>query len=57
MSIFLLNKDNFNTIVLKLSLLRREYLSWVVNVLTSSPNIFHIAKADFFQINCLHSGQ
>ena len=38
-----------------LSLLRRQYLSWVVNVLTDSPNIFHTTKREFFQLNCLHS--
>ena len=38
-----------------LSLLRRQYLSWIANVLTNSPNILHITKRDFFQLNCLHS--
>ena len=41
----------------KLSLLRREYLSSAVNVLTNCPKIFHITKIDFFQLNCVHSDQ
>ena len=32
----------------KLSLLRREYLSSAVNVLTNSVKIFHITKRDFW---------
>ena len=32
----------------KLCLLRREYLSSAVNVLTNSPNSFHITKRDFY---------
>ena len=42
---------------IKLPLPRREYLSSAVNVLTKSPNIFHISKRDFFQLNCLHIDQ
>ena len=34
-------------------MLIREYLSSAVNVLTNSPNMFHIIKRDFFQLNCL----
>ena len=41
----------------KLSLLRREYLSSAVNVLTNSPVILHITERDFFQPNCLYSDQ
>ena len=41
----------------ELSLLRREYLSSAVNVLTSSLKIFHITKKDFFQLNSLDSNQ
>ena len=40
-----------------LSLLGREYLSLVVNVLTNSRKIFCIAKRDFFQLNSIHSDQ
>ena len=35
----------------KLSLLRREYLSWAVNVLTNSLKTLHSTKTDFFQFN------
>ena len=35
----------------KLSLLRREYLSSVVNVWKHSPKIFHITKRHFFELN------
>ena len=34
----------------KLSLLRRDYLSLVVNVLTNSPEILHITKRSFFHL-------
>ena len=40
-----------------LSLLGREYLSLVVNMLTNSRKIFCIAKRDFFQLNSIHSDQ
>ena len=42
---------------LKLSLLRREYLSSAVNMLTNIPKILHMTKRDFFQLNCFHSDQ
>ena len=35
----------------KLSLLRREYLSSAVNVWKHSPKIFHITKRHFFELN------
>ena len=41
----------------KLSLLRREYLSSVVHVLTNSPNFLHITKRDCFWLNPHHSDQ
>ena len=41
----------------KLSLLRREYLSRAVNALTNTFKTLHIIKRDFFQPNCLHSDQ
>ena len=44
-------------IALKLSELRRAYLSSAVNVLTNSPKIFHIPETNFFQFNCLLSHQ
>ena len=36
---------------IKLNLLRREYLSSAVNVLTNSLNILHRTNVDFFQLN------
>ena len=41
----------------KLFLLRREYLSSAVNVLTNSLKILHSTKIDFFQMNYVHSDQ
>ena len=35
-------------VVLKLSLLRREYLSSAVNVLTNTYKALHLTKTDFF---------
>ena len=37
----------------KLSLLRREYLSPVVNVLTNSYKALRLTKTDFFRLNYL----
>ena len=37
------------------SLLRKEYLSWTVNVLTESLETLHVTKSDFFQLNYFHS--
>ena len=42
---------------LTLSLLRREYLSSAVSVLTNSVKTIHITSRDFFELNCLHSDQ
>ena len=41
----------------KLSLIRKEYLSSLVNVLINSPKIFCITKRDFSQLNLTHSDQ
>ena len=41
----------------KFSLLRREYLSSVVNLLTNSLTIFHITKRDLFKLTCVRSHQ
>ena len=41
----------------KLSVLRREYLSPAVNVLTKSLNILHGTKIEFFQLISFHSDQ
>ena len=38
---------------IKLSLLRREYLSSGVNVLTNSYKALHLTKTDFFRLNYL----
>ena len=40
-----------------LSLLRREYLSSAVNVLTKYPKILLLPERDFFQLTCFHSDQ
>ena len=41
----------------KLSLLRREYFSSAVNVLTNSFKILHNTKRDFLQLNYVHNDQ
>ena len=41
----------------KLSLLRREYLSSAVNMLINSLTVLHITKRTFFRLNSLHSDQ
>ena len=47
--------DNYIWIrCLRLSLLRREYLSSAVNVLTNSPKILKITNRDFIQLNCIY---
>ena len=38
-----------------LSLLRREYLSSAVNVLTNTYNALHLTKTDFFPLNYLQN--
>ena len=38
-------------------LLRREYLSSAVNVLTKILKILDVTKGDFFQLNYLHSDE
>ena len=35
----------------KSAYMRREYVYSAVNVLTKSPNILDLTKADFFQLN------
>ena len=45
-------KDNGNwTLCVKVCILRQEYMYSAVNVLTNSPNILDLTKADFFQLN------
>ena len=41
----------------KVSLLRRKYLSSVVNGLANSPKVLHIIKTDFCELNCLYRDQ
>ena len=41
----------------KLSLLRREYLSSAVNVLTNSYKALRLTKTDFFRLNYLPNDQ
>ena len=41
----------------KLYLLRREYMSLAVNMLTRGLKTSYITKRDFFQLNSLHSDQ
>ena len=43
--------------IVKFSLLRTRYFLSAANVLTSSPNIWHVNKRDFFQVNWLGSDQ
>ena len=38
-----------------LSLLRREYLSSAVKVLTNTYKALHLSKTDFFQVNYLQN--
>ena len=45
--------DNcFRTGCVKLSLLRREYWSSAINVLTNTYKAFLLTKTDFFRLNC-----
>ena len=39
------------TCCVKVCILRLEYVYSAVNVLTNSPNILDLTKADFFQLN------
>ena len=43
--------------IVKLSLLRRGYISSAANVLTSSPKILHVNQRDVFQLNWLGTVQ
>ena len=45
-------KDNgVGTCCVKVCILRREYVYSAVNLLTNSPNILDLTKADFFQLH------
>ena len=51
-------RDNCTSIgYFKLSLLRREYFWFTVNVFKKSPEILPIINRHFFELNCLHSHQ
>ena len=41
----------------KLSLLRREYLTSVVSLLTNSPELLYITKRNFFKLDLFYSCQ
>ena len=43
--------------IVRVSLLRKGYLSLAANVLTSSPKTWHVNKRDFFQLKWLESYQ
>ena len=43
--------------ILELSLWRTRYFSSAVNVLRSSPKIWHVNKREFFQLNLFGSGR
>ena len=48
-------KDNgVWTCSVKVFILQPEYVYAAVNVLTNSPNILDLTKADFFQLNLTH---
>ena len=44
-------------VAVKLSLLRREYLSSAVNVLTNSYKALRLTKTDFFRLNYVPNDQ
>ena len=49
--IFYFKDNGVWTCRVKVCILRREYVFSAVNVLTNSPNILDLTKADFFQLN------
>ena len=49
--VFYLNDNGVWTCCVKVFILRPEYVYSAVNVLTNSPNISDMTKADFFQLN------
>ena len=54
---FLLGDNCVRIGCVRLSLLRREYLSSAVNVLTNSYKALHLTKTDFFRLNYLPNDQ
>ena len=55
--IFLFGDNCVRIGYVKLSLLRREYLSSAVNVLTNSYKALHLTKTDFFRLKYLPNDQ
>ena len=48
-------RENYISICyVNLSLKRRQYFWWAVNVLKNSPEILPIIRRNFFEPNCLH---
>ena len=54
---FLFGYDSVRIGCVKLSLLRREYISSAVNVLTNSYKALRLTKTDFFSLNYLPNDQ
>ena len=54
---FLFGDNCVRICCVKLSLLRREYLSSAVNVLTNRYKALHLTKTDFFRLNYLPNDQ
>ena len=49
--VFCFKDKDFWTCCVKVCILRQEYMYSADNVLTNSPNILDLTKADFFQLN------
>ena len=47
---FCFKENDVWTCCVKMRILRREYVYLAVNVLTKSPNILDLTKADFFEL-------
>ena len=50
-NVFRFKDNDVWTCCVKVCILRPEYMYSAVNVLTNSPNILDLTKADFFQLN------
>ena len=49
--VFCFEDNGVWTCCVKVCILRQEYVDSAVNVLTNSPNILDLTKADFSQLN------
>ena len=49
--VFRFKENGVWTCCVKVCILRREYVYSALNVLTNSPNILDLTKADFLQLN------